>query len=303
MGYQKVSEVLTQITGTEVVSQSGVQSYLTCKAAIVSAQWVAGRNESVTSIAVTPDIAIYDADATEVIVMMDDVGVKAQKPHKNIDRADGDAKRLDTTVVLIEKADKKGYQYATSGMDKAGKTTYTIEHAILDTVSQLHNVAEALPIVAITDGARSIRCTLQAIFGVAVCIILDWYHLQLKVKNLMSMIAVNKADKLLIIKELNALLWVGNVTQALQYLDAMTEVRNKAKHQELRDYLAKHEKEIINYGLRKTAGKTIGSGRCEKANDLVVAHRQKKKGMAWSKVGSSALAIVKINRINLQQAA
>jgi hypothetical protein len=55
--------------------------------------------------------------------------------------------------------------------------------------------------------------------------------------------------------------------------------------------------------LRQAANKTIGSGRVEKANDLVVAHRQKKKGMAWSKAGSSALAIIRINRINQEMVA
>lgn len=82
------------------------------------------------------------------------------------------------------------------------------------------------------------------------------------------------------------------------YLDNLTRIKNASKYKELRDYLEKHEAEIIDYGLRKKAGKTIGSRRAEKANDLVVAHRQKKKGMAWSKKGSSALAIIKTHRLN-----
>jgi len=72
----------------------------------------------------------------------------------------------------------------------------------------------------------------------------------------------------------------------------MTHVKNTAKCKELRDYLEKHQHEIIDYRPRQSIGKIIGSGRCEKANDLVVASRQKKKGMAWSEAGSSALAII-----------
>jgi len=91
---------------------------------------------------------------------------------------------------------------------------------------------------------------------------------------------------------------LGNAAEAMIYLDNMTHVKNTSKHKELRDYLEKHQHEIIDYGLRQSVGKTIGSGRCEKGNDLVVAHRQKKKGMSWSRAGSSALAIVKTDMIN-----
>jgi hypothetical protein len=52
-----------------------------------------------------------------------------------------------------------------------------------------------LNIVAITDGAKVIRHRLLAIFGVLPVVILDWYHLCKKVRNLMSMIAFNKEEK------------------------------------------------------------------------------------------------------------
>jgi hypothetical protein len=60
----------------------------------------------------------------------------------------------------------------------------------------------------------------------------------------------------------------------------------------------KHHDEIINYQQRKKIGKPIGSGRGEKANDLIVAHRQKKKGMRWAKMGSRALAILRVEQLN-----
>jgi len=105
------------------------------------------------------------------------------------------------------------------------------------------------------------------------------------------------------INELKVLLWNGNAVEAMIYIDNIREVRNFEKRQELRDYLGKHQSEIINYGRRKASNKTIGSGRVEKANDLVVAHRQKKKVMAWSRTGSSSLAIISVNRINSNIAA
>ena len=302
LSYAKVSKLLRQVTGSEVLSLSGVRSYIACKAESISKEWLAQSHSEVKEIRVLEDILVCEADEAEIILMMDDVGVKAQKPHKKVERQTGDAKRLDTTVILVQDTNK-AYHYATKGIDKTGETIYSVEQAIIDKVSQFHDLREPLPIVAITDGARSIRLTLQAIFGLHLCIILDWYHLQLKVKNLMSMIAYNKVDKEVYINDLKRFLWVGDAAEAMIYLDNMEKVRNQEKHKELRDYLEKHQKEIINYGARQKANKTIGSGRCEKGNDLVVAHRQKKKGMAWAKTGSSALAIIKTQRINLLLAA
>ena len=46
------------------------------------------------------------------------------------------------------------------------------------------------------------------------------------------------------------------------------------------------------YALRKRLGLRVSSNRGEKANDLVVAQRQKHNGMSWSKSGSSGLANV-----------
>lgn len=297
LSYRKLSKLLLQQTGNEVLSSSGVASYLSCKAVEYSKQQCSLSKTSIETIAVDSDISLYDSTSKEVILMMDDVGVKAQKPHKKIARTAEDAKRIDTTVVLVEDT-LDNYHCITEGFNQDGELIHPIKQAIIDKVSDLHDIEEPIPLVAITDGARSIRLCLQIIFGMSVNIILDWYHLQKKVNNLMSMIARNKEDKELYINVLKELLWNGNTAEAIIYIDNMERVKNEIKQKELRDYLEKHQDEIINYGLRKAASKTIGSGRGEKQNDLIVAHRQKKKGMAWSRKGSSSLAIIKTKRIN-----
>lgn len=55
---------------------------------------------------------------------------------------------------------------------------------------------------------------------------------------------------------------------------------------------------IIDYQRRQRAGKVIGSGRMEKGCDLVIGHRQKKKGMSWSLAGSRSLALLKLAELN-----
>ncbi len=157
-----------------------------------------------------------------------------------------------------------------------------------------------LNLVAITDGARAIRQRRIAIFGAGVTVILDWYHLCKKLRQLMSMIAVDKVEKLMHLKFLIPQLWQGKVTIALDYLRTQVRVRNLEKWSELIGYLEKHHSEIINYNRRRLVGRTIGSGRMEKGVDLTVGRRQKKKAMSWRPKGSRALSLLRIVELNGQ---
>jgi hypothetical protein len=81
-------------------------------------------------------------------------------------------------------------------------------------------------------------------------------------------------------------------------LSFCTASKNSEKLSELIGYIEKHQPEIIDYQRRQPAGKAIGSGRIEKGCDQVSGHRQKKKGMSWSKIGSKSLGILKVAELN-----
>jgi len=121
--------------------------------------------------------------------------------------------------------------------------------------------------------------------------ILDWYHLQGKVRDLMTMIAPDKVLKAAYCEEVLGLLWVGKGAEAPVCLQGYR-YRNASKWEELQGYLSKNETHIIDYKRRHGLGKLIGSGRMEKAGDVLIAHRQKEKGMSWSAKGSTALAVL-----------
>ena len=157
-----------------------------------------------------------------------------------------------------------------------------------------------MPVVAITDGARAIRCQLETIFGHPVPVILDWYHLKKKVRELMSMVAPTKTEKELHVSELMKLLWRGRAEEALTYLRTQVETKSVKWLSALSTYVEKHQGEIIDYGRRGRAGKPIGSGRMEKGVDQVIGARQKSKGMSWSPTGSKALGILKVIELNGQ---
>ena len=301
LSYPKLSELLFVHSGV-CMSSAGLSSWVLSEAQKVSSSWEQEALVCDEPVIGVCDVDIYDSSSEEVLVLLDDVGVKAQKPSRKVARSSQDAKRHDSTVVLLE--DGKGqFEYMSKGLEEDVQVqTQHLGTRLRKHTRHYHGKGD-LPIVAISDGARSIRKFLEDNFSQEVCVILDWYHLQKKVCNLLSMISVNKAQKELDIQQINALLWEGKVEEAKSYIEKMSKVKNQNKRQEIITYLDKHKKEIIDYKRRKEIGKSIGSGRVEKANDLVVAHRQKKKGMSWSKKGSRALAILKVQQLNKKRMA
>jgi len=69
---------------------------------------------------------------------------------------------------------------------------------------------------------------------------------------------------------------------------------------EIADLFRKTPMEIINYERRTQIGKSIGSGRVEKAVDQVIGQRQKHKGKSWRPQGSRALGLLKVLELNRQ---
>jgi hypothetical protein len=260
-------------------------------------------------------VNLYEATEKEILLMDDAIQVKGQKAardHKKdkekqileVDfQGNGAADKkiwVRTDVVLLEKK-KGGFEYITGVIDPEGKELLPLADMVKSKVIQEYgDERKPLNIVAITDGAKDIRGRLLAIFGMTVVIILDWFHLDKKVRELMSMIAPTKTEKETYLKFILDRLWQGQTKAVLDYLREVVKTKNPEKLTELIGYIEKHQSEIIDYQRRQRSGKVIGSGRIEKCGDQVIGHRQKKKGMSWSKVGSRSLGILKVAELNHQ---
>ena len=86
---------------------------------------------------------------------------------------------------------------------------------------------------------------------------------------------------------------------ALAVLEAERRVtKNEAKLDELMAYLEARTAWIVNYRQRRIEQRYIGSAQVEKANDLIVARRQKNRGMQWSETTSDALAALRTLMLN-----
>ena len=109
-----------------------------------------------------------------------------------------------------------------------------------------------------------------------------------------------KETRNLVLQKLLRILWAGNVEQAVSYLEQLdkTQLRPQNRIADLCGYFLKHRNHIPCYALRHHFGLRNSSNRVEKANDLVVAQRQKHNGMSWSCAGSAALAQIKALFVN-----
>jgi hypothetical protein len=230
--------------------------------------------------------------------MTDAIGVKAQRPTRQsatLPRPEKPLKRISTDLMLIEGRDGS-FHHLCAGPDGSASLR---EKADTYLKSEWGANPKPLPVVAITDGARSIRSLLEGLFGPSVTVILDWYHLAKKVYELLSMVAHGSSEREQLQEQVLASLWHGRVSEALRTLSSV-EARKPEALESLVTYLEKHAQEIIDYQRRTKAGKTVGSGRMEKAVDQAVGMRQKKKGMSWSKTGSRSLATLKVAELNGQ---
>jgi hypothetical protein len=156
-------------------------------------------------------------------------------------------------------------------------------------------------LLLIADGARWIRSFFTDMLSQIArkAMILDWYHLHQKCLELSSRICPNKAAKAQLLQRLYRRLWRGDVVAALSVLEGQRrEARNEAKLAELIGYLQARAPWIPNYRQRRIERKYIGSGQVEKANELIVARRQKNRGMQWSEATSDALAALRTLMLN-----
>ena len=153
------------------------------------------------------------------------------------------------------------------------------------------------------DGATNIKNSIQTVF----CwrpydVVLDWHHLYKKCAERLSLIMRGSILRNETLKQLARILWRGALDEAIAFLNLIPDDKIKSNgsyhRNNLIDYLNRNRDNIPCYALRKELGLRNSSNLVEKANDRVVAVRQKNKGMSWSRSGSTALANIRAMRIN-----
>lgn len=156
-----------------------------------------------------------------------------------------------------------------------------------------------------TDGARNLKTEIDRAFGFcSYSLLLDWYHLDHRIYSLLSMaLAGDLRTKRTYKAEVSAQLWVGNYRKAISILESFKQrgiVRNIRRLDEAIQYIKGKASNLTSYSLHKAQGRKNSSSGAEKANDLIVANRQKHRGMSWTLLGGVALANVAWAMLNGQ---
>ncbi|MBK8751629.1 MAG: hypothetical protein IPL99_08240 [Candidatus Competibacteraceae bacterium] len=91
----------------------------------------------------------------------------------------------------------------------------------------------------------------------------------------------------------------GEIYTVLDYLRKKVQAKNEEKYLELIGYLEKHRDEIIDYQLRKKAGKMIGVALLKRLRSNHWTPSEE-KGMSWRETGSLSLGILRVAELNKQ---
>jgi len=232
----------------------------------------------------------------KALISVDDVLCKKQKVsgRKKGSPSPKKKERVKNTVAHIQSG--KGETYTV--------TTATIAQMMMVLVAFLLSNGLMLipgPVVFFTDGAEDLLVPIQKVFAfLPFKLILDWYHLDKKCQQRLSMAMKGKEKRNSVLQELLAWLWIGKVDQAIDYLRSLPadDLKDGEQIEKLIGYFSRNVSFIPCYALRQKLGLRVSSNPVEKANDLLVSNRQKHHGMSWSPSGSNSLAILTSLRRN-----
>lgn len=236
----------------------------------------------------------FESPEETVSVYIDDVNVKKQE-EKRPERTEPKEKKRKYVHNTIARVEKGSESYNLSG--RGTPCVLKILLAFL-----LENGLGKFRIQFFTDGHTLLNSSILRFFRcfLNIGIILDWFHLDKKCREQLSMAYRNRKIRNQILEKLMPLLRHGLVDEAIKLLEStrVEFVKNPEAMQKMLAYLERNRNLIPCYAVRKDPGLRNGSSIGEKMNDLIVSDRQKHNGMSWSLEGSVNLAALKCLKIN-----
>lgn len=233
-------------------------------------------------------------------ISLDDVLSKKQKESNRRKNSPNKEKKefVKNTVAHLQNGENAPYILNASCVEKMMilVLAFLLYNGLLNSAGQL---------IFFIDGAADLRLSIQTLFSglLSFKIILDWYHLEKKCKERLSMAMKGKSVRNKVLEHITLLLWRGKVEAAISYLQGLNkdDIKNQEEIKRLIGYFERNRSFIPCYALRQKLGLRVSSNRGEKANDLAVSSRQKHNGMSWSASGSTSLATVTTVHLNNEQ--
>jgi len=296
-----------QFTAQAVPRHEGAQygpqeKQLANEAAVAAAIERCARGEVEFAAEIAANVIGYEVAEATVNVSIDDVGVKRQKESRQ--QTDGE-ETIEGAAEEVEISAAKGapehkYVHNTiahvehSGLSYVLNGSSVVQVLRLVIAFLLDNKLIGLGLIFFVDGQKTLHAALLKSFSYFrwVQLILDWFHLEEKCGQQLSLALAGKEKRNQALAEILKLLWLGLVAQAITYLRQLDPswIKNQEALEQMIKYLERNQGYIPAYAVRKELGLRNSSNRGEKCNDLLVSERQKHNGMSWSKSGSVALA-------------
>jgi hypothetical protein len=227
VSYEEVAKLVERVSGERLLSDQKIGQIVRNKALKLSQEIYKRTRATLAKIGadvvrVNPEVDIYNPKQKEILLFDDGIQVKGQKAQRQKESQQGKKSHnrpklttstINTDIVILQKATTE-FEYIAAPINAKGEDLLSLASVVKAKVIQEYgSKAPPLNVVAITDGARAIRHRLLTIFGVEVTVILDWYHLGKKFRELMSMIAANSLEKTKHLKFLLSQLWQGNTEE------------------------------------------------------------------------------------------
>jgi hypothetical protein len=240
------------------------------------------------------DVHAYEVPEKSVNISADGIYVKRQtecRPRSK--QKEEQFKRVSNTVVHIEKDERR---FVLNSGTNSGAFKQLVSFLLQNDLLEKH-------LVFFVDGARDLNNMIYNTFReFDIKVILDWYHLEKKCLEQLSMALKGRIIRNEFMDKLRPALWFGRVDEAINLLQTIEpkKVKNPNILKKLGEYFERVRDHIPCYALRKELGLRNSSNPVEKANDIIVATRQKGNGMGWSDDGSLAFASVSTAKCNGQ---
>ena len=180
MSYEEVAKLVARNRGEWLLSDQGIWTIVTSKAQQVSEQIITETNQTLVaqafdSLSINNSVDIYSSNVSEILFFDDGIQVKGQPEHRRKKNQQKDIKVLDaeeasksprvnTDVIVLERASGTFEHIIAPLVSDEGAMVTLAEVVKSHVLEQYGSQNSQLNIVAITDGARSIRTRLETIF-------------------------------------------------------------------------------------------------------------------------------------------
>lgn len=244
---------------------------------------------------IAPLTDVYEDPEMTCYAAIDDIGVKKQKANREKTMASPKKKKKEYVANTVVKILSNKEEHTLTGIGMNGLFRVLLGFLLFNQLLTQQSL------IFFTDGAKDIRSNINMFFAFRPFrIILDWYHLDKKCGDYLSLGIKGTQNRNQAWEALRRLLWVGDVQAARAYLKDldMRFIKSKDWIEKLDAYFERNTDCIPCYAVRAELGLKNSSNAVEKANDLVVAQRQKHNGMSWSPDGSGALASIRAALVN-----